>query len=216
MLPPISGRDLAAVCRYARPSSGGSDSWRPIELRFLSDEAFAFLAQMLSRIEEGCSWPRALLRARAAMVEKGGKQFDPMNLRLLLVLPVIHRRWAALRLRQLDTWVQTWGLPDIYAGLRGRGASHAWFDSALAIAWLAELDIGWSLAAVDCYKCFDQVVRPLAFHLLALGGFPLGVLSACARYHEQVWVHSAVAGGPGAPTESHAAYRKVAQGACAS
>ena len=47
---------------------------------------------------------------------------DPLQYRILLVMQRLYRRWATLRLRHLDKWVEQWRLPEMFAGVKeGRG-----------------------------------------------------------------------------------------------
>ena len=60
------------------------------------------LAQLLNSIEQStCQWPQALLEGRAVFLHKEGPLDDPLNFRVLTVLPLQYRRWAGCRPRQL-------------------------------------------------------------------------------------------------------------------
>eukprot|EP00969_Alexandrium_andersonii_P274138 12116484-Alexandrium_andersonii.AAC.1 len=100
--------------------------------------------------------------------KEGGRPHDPMNLRLLLILPVAYRRWAALRLHQLQGWADRWAIPEIYAGLKGRSAAQAWWDTALDREWRDELGTPWARL-----RGLLQVLRP--------GGAALALPLASAR-----------------------------------
>ena len=68
-----------------------------------------------------------MVQAKAAfLVKDPTKVEDPMSYRVLLILSSIYRRWATLRLRQMSRWVDGWALPEMYAGVQGRGAQDAW------------------------------------------------------------------------------------------
>ena len=56
----------------------------------------------------------------------------------------------------------------------------------------------------DVYKCFDQVLRPLVYMLLAEPGMPKGILEACKDFQENLMYYNILAGCSGQP------YRKVA------
>ena len=53
--------------------------------------------------------------------------------------------------------------------------------------------------STDLAKAFDRVPRQLLYSLLLLGGVPCSIVSAYARYHEQVLYYNSFAGQPGAP-----------------
>eukprot|EP00969_Alexandrium_andersonii_P210736 9308159-Alexandrium_andersonii.AAC.1 len=55
----------------------------------------------------------------------------------------------------------------------------------------------WAAGCVDVYKCFDQVQRPLLYHVLATAGLPLRILVPYMRYHESLRVRNSITGGLG-------------------
>eukprot|EP00973_Karenia_brevis_P082736 11468119-Karenia_brevis.AAC.1 len=65
------------------------DNLHPEDLRLLPIEAIKLLADLYNAIEQGYSWPEAILHARAAMVSKNeSKTMDPLENRILLITPV--------------------------------------------------------------------------------------------------------------------------------
>ena len=75
-----------------------------------------------------------VLHGRSAFLAKTEiPSLDPLQYRILLILPILYRRWAALRLRDLAPWIDTWALEEMYAGMRGRGAEDAWWTTALEV-----------------------------------------------------------------------------------
>eukprot|EP00973_Karenia_brevis_P086479 11993537-Karenia_brevis.AAC.1 len=78
---------------------------------------------MLNLIELGAPWPQQLLHQRAALLLKDPLQPQaPMAYRILKVMAMIYRRWAAARLRTLQPWIDTWATDDLFAGIGGRSA----------------------------------------------------------------------------------------------
>ena len=147
---------------------------------------------------------------RVALIEKGeGDTLSPVGYRLLTILPALYRRWAGIRLRHLEPWIERWALPEMFAGVPARGASQGWWEAALRAEMADVYDEPWALACVDCYKCFDQVQRGLLYHALAVGGFPVGVLGAYVRYHESLTVRHTLPGGLG---EGYARPTSIPQG----
>ena len=81
---------------------------------------------LLQAIEQGAPWPTDTSQAKAAFLSKTPESsLDPLDYRVLLILPVLYMRWANLRLRDLGSWVQSWYLPCMYAGAPGVGADDA-------------------------------------------------------------------------------------------
>ena len=83
--------------------------------------AFDWLAKLLNLVEEGHGWPRQLLHAKSAYMEKDpADRANPLAYRVLQLLPNLYRRWAAMRLKELLPWVEEWRLEEMYAGVEGQ------------------------------------------------------------------------------------------------
>ena len=83
-----------------------------------------------------------------------------------------------MRLRDVHEWVQSWQLPEMYAGVPGGGAELAWWHLSAANEEAALTGSNIAGAAVDIYKCFDQVVPLLGQVLMHLAGMPWQILQA--------------------------------------
>ena len=77
----------------------------------------------------------------------------------------------------------------MYSGLPGVGAQDAWYDMAMQIENAQFQQHNVTGGAVDMHKCFDQVVRPLLYWLLLLGGFRPAILTAYANHLEALHIH---------------------------
>eukprot|EP00969_Alexandrium_andersonii_P023276 1017258-Alexandrium_andersonii.AAC.1 len=51
-------------------TSAGPDGWIPAELKYLPESAFGLLAALYNAVEEGASWPKEVLKARAVALPK--------------------------------------------------------------------------------------------------------------------------------------------------
>ena len=161
-LEPISGPALKTACCNAKHSAAGVDAFSPEDFTYLSDATFAWLADLLNDIEAGAPWPKDLLVGKAAFLSKNlAKTEDALSYRVLLILPVLYRRWASTRLNDLRPWVRRWQLEGMFAGTESVGAEDAWFDTALHLELYRVTNTPYSGSAADIYKCFDQVSRPL-------------------------------------------------------
>ena len=87
-------------------------------------------------------------------------------------MPVLYRKWATLRLRDLEGWVSEWALDDMYAGTGGQGALDGSYEAALRLELAKVLGIDLTGGAGDLYKCLDQILRPLVYRLLGEAGCP--------------------------------------------
>ena len=139
----------------------------------LSHKAYEWLALLLELIESGAPWPEDMLKAKATFLAKDPALTENhLAYRVLLILPVLYRRWASARLEQLKPWIKTWQLPGLYAGVEGAGADDAWWNTSLDIESYLASHTAFAGAATDIYKCFDQISRPLLYQLARASGLP--------------------------------------------
>ena len=122
-----------------------------------------------------------------------------MDLRILTLLPNIYRRWASLRLADLAPWIEGWNLDEIFAGVPGRGAEHAWYNTSILTEFLRTLEVHYTGAAADIWKCFDQVLRPLVYDILLAAGFPKHILHVYMSCIEQLTIRNVIMGHIGQP-----------------
>ena len=189
---------LMRVCVQAKKSAPGTDAWTPAEFAMLPQNAYAWLAKLLDMVESGRPWPQDLQHAKAAFMEKdAGNNHDPLAYRVLQVLPVLYRRWATMRLADLEAWAKEWQMEGMYAGVPGKGALDGAYEAALTIEFCRITGTQVTGGASDIYKCFDQVNRHLVYGILEEAGCPKGVITAYRAFQESVAVHNAVAGGYG-------------------
>jgi hypothetical protein len=74
--------------------------------------------------------------------------------------------YTKTRLRHLAPWVKEWQLEGMFAGVEGKGAADAVYNTALRIELCKILGEDFAGAAADIYKCFDQIQRPLLYAIL--------------------------------------------------
>ena len=139
----------------------------------MSDLVFEWLAFLLNLVKSGVPWPDDTLHVRAAFLSKDPLNLtDPLAYRVLLILPTIYRRWASTRFEDMRLWVRSSQLPGIFAGVEWYGAEDAWWESDLQTENFPAQGIPFSGSAADMHKCFDQVQRPLLYHLAEVAGIP--------------------------------------------
>ena len=100
-------------------TAAGPDGVYPGDLRCLNETAKKWLVALLNMVEEGEPWPRGVREARAVTLAKTSPPSaeDPFQYRLLLMLPALYRLWARMRLYDMEAWIETWGLPEMFAGV---------------------------------------------------------------------------------------------------
>lgn len=163
----LTAEDLRTTARTTKETAAALDRWTPAEMRMLSLKAYGYLADMLNYIEHGASWPEQLTSARAVLLSKEpDDELNPLAYRALLMIPAIYRMWSETRLRHLAPWIAEWALPEMYAGVEGRGSQDAAYNTALLTEWCKAMDLGLTGGAADIYKCFDQLSRPPIYLIL--------------------------------------------------
>ena len=130
----ITAERLQAECTNARPSAGGMDQWAPDEMALLSLKAFKTLVSLLKLVENGAPWPQHCQHARASFLSKDPDDLlNPLSDRVLLMLPVLYRRWASLRLHDLSPWVSQWQLDSMCAGVESKSAEDGWWNTNMLL-----------------------------------------------------------------------------------
>ena len=122
-----------------------------------------------------------------------------MSYRPITISAPIYRSWAALRLKDLQEWVQHWGLEEMYAGIPGRGAMDAWHEALTEVEEMKMMNTDFCGGVADIMKFFDQIPRRIVYNLLAVAGIPKPILAAYAAFLEDLMVHNVLAGGVGTP-----------------
>ena len=181
------------------PSAPGMDAWTFDDWKFLPREAFVHLCTLLTLTENGHQWPSQLLHAKAHMLSKDPDDpFNPLAYRLLLITPILYRAWAKLRLSHLQGWIASWALEHRYGGMQGVGASEAWFATAIEVEWSLVSRIPLIGGALDLFKCFDQIMRPLLYAVLRIAGLPTPILTAYMNYQGNFKIYNGMNGALGA------------------
>ena len=99
-----TGQRLEDELPSAAASAASWDQWEHEEWAELPLDAVEWLARMLTHIEAGGRWPQQTLWGKAFFLSKvEDATTDPIDYRIVLILPRLNRRWASLRLRDLGT-----------------------------------------------------------------------------------------------------------------
>ena len=146
----MTAEDLRETAMDTSDSASGLDQWAPGDMKLHSQTAFETFAELLNMIEEGAEWPEQLKVAGAAFLSEDPKErLDPLEYRVLLMLPAVYRLWSKTRLRHLQPWVAAWAEPDMYAGVEGKGAEDVAYSSALLVEWCKMTGIGFTGGSAD-------------------------------------------------------------------
>ena len=210
----ITANEVYARTRWGAPTAEGLDGFKPAEASLLSEKAAQVLADLYNDIEQGAPWPEDWTQARVAFLEKEGADgADALKYRPLLVLAFGYRLWAKLRLRAIEPWARTWETDEMHAGLPGTGADIAWWRHAFEFEEVQTQggDDEFLAAAIDVWKCYDQVKKMLPVKLAIIAGCPPRVIMAYARMHAGLTIRNTVGGKlGGSPTCVNVASRRAA------
>ena len=88
--------------------------------------------------------------------------------RVLLILPVLYRRWANLRLFDLRDRAATWYIGTMFAGAPGVGADDAWYTTATWAELMRARSIPFGVLSGDIFKCFGEIERQLLYAFLSV------------------------------------------------
>ena len=124
--------------------------------------------------------------------------------RVLLIMSQIYRKWSTMRLKHLETWIQKWTLPQMYAGVPGQGAEQAWLQLSLCGENRRR-----SGGATDICKCFDTVFRPLIYMTARIAGMPARILKPYIGAIESLQSRNTLTVGFG---QEHTRKRRIPQG----
>ena len=106
----------------------------------------------------------------------------------------------AIRLRDLHPWVNSWSVPELFAGTcTPSGAEDAWYETALILELAKLQDNPLTGGGTDIFKCFDQIPFDLLLDLLIAGGCPGKIVKAYGNFHRDLIYHNSVAGSLGKP-----------------
>ena len=73
----------------------------------MSRGACAKVADLYNLIEEEEPWPKGCTVAEVAFLpQDGAQEGEIISNRLLLIMSVLYRKWAAIRLRRPSPWVE--------------------------------------------------------------------------------------------------------------
>eukprot|EP00971_Amphidinium_carterae_P315239 6265471-Amphidinium_carterae.3 len=97
-LPDITSVDLERQIGRTKPNTAcGPDWWRTQELRQLPKPALAMLAAIMNEMERTGSMPDPLMRGCTRPIPKQGYSAEPLSIRPITILSLVHRVWSSVR-----------------------------------------------------------------------------------------------------------------------
>ena len=186
--------------RTTAKSAGALDGWQPRELALLSRRICGHIANMLNQIEKGSPWPTSTRHARVVFLEKVGAALgEVMSYRPLTITSPLYRAWGSMRLRHMEEWVDSWKLPQMYAGVPEMGAVDAWHTVLTRLEELKLSGTPFCGGVADIANIFDQIRRKVVYTIARYAGMPSRILNPYSTFLENLLLYNCLAGGVGAP-----------------
>ncbi len=175
-IPPIKGSDLRnQALRRKNDAAPGLDGWRTCEMKLLPCAVYDAAARFFHQVENGSRrLPSCLVLARQIILEKKGD--EPLQKRLISLLPIFLLCYTSVRFRQLQSW-QMWHLPkQLYGGIKNRKMSQ--LQSQIRLSLDNAKESGQHLIGIklDKAKCFDRLIPSVASALMLAFGVPSSVV----------------------------------------
>ena len=174
-------------------TAGGMDGWQPAELALASWNMSFWIRELYKMVEDGRPWPQSCRHAMVRYLEKdGSKMGEAMSFRPLTITVPIYRRWAAIRLKSMQGWIEGWALEEMFAGVAGQGAVDAWYQALMDAELMMLEGTPFCGGAADIHKFFDQIQRKLVYEIAELAGMPKGVLLAYKNFLENLSIYNGI------------------------
>ena len=81
-----------------------------------------------------------------------------------------------MRLADMQSWISTWMLPEMHAGIPGVGAVDAWYDVLIDLESHKLEGKEFSGSVADIAKFFDQILRLAMYRIVEVVGVSKRVL----------------------------------------
>ena len=199
-LPPLDHRRVADEFRKLPMSAPGPDSFHVSDLKCMTDLAAMHLTRMYMAIEAGAKWPDQLKWARVVFLGKGtGASVEAYEFRLLSICSLLYRRWSAMRLHDMEPWIEQWAEPGMFGGFKQRATDEAFWSVALDQELATLQHCHTSMLSVDVHKAFDQMSRELVYLLAANMGAPKEVIAPWLEIMGNLQVFNVLASSAGEP-----------------
>ena len=99
----------------------------------------------------------------------------------------------------MQGWIESWCIPEMYAGVPGVGAVDAWHEALTEMEETKLNGKAFCGGVADIAKFFDMIIRPVVYRLAKAAGMPQRVLNAYINFLENLTVHNSLVSGMGTP-----------------
>ena len=167
----------------------GLDGWRTHELQCLPVAFFVPVAQYFRALEQNAeSLAVTLTCAKQVILNKNGLA-DPMQKRLITIMPALTLAYTGTRFRQLQEW-QSRAIPKtIYGGIKGRSMAAIATSLRLDVDDADEIHDAIVGIKLDKSKCFDRIIPEYAASLFLCFGIPQGIVAIFLKIYRNLKRH---------------------------
>ena len=189
-LPPLRAIDLFDTVHRRNPlAAPGLDGWRTTDIQKLPVRAFAPIADFLNQLE-ACNEdiPGILTKAKQMVLNKNGSA-EPMQKRLITVLPVFLLMYSGTRFHQLRSWQQKAMPHQLHGGIQNRQMSTISNTLRVHIDTAHANDEPLLGMKLDKAKCFDRLIPEYVAALFLSFGLPSPFVSFFLRIYRSLERH---------------------------
>ena len=181
---PIQGYHLKRQILKRKPyAAPGMDGWRTTECQNLPVSFYNCVAKFFQQVEnKQRSLPAILTTGKQIILDKNGSP-EPLQKRLICLLPVFLLAYSGTRFGQLQSWMQNTLPPNLFGAIKGRHMSSIHTSLRLQIDEAKTSDQHLCGIKIDKSKCFDRII-PVTTAILFLA---FGLPSQLATFFLQIY-----------------------------
>ena len=178
-----------SIQKRAALAAPGLEGWRTREVQALPINALKPIAAFFQSMEENSDpLPESLVRAKQMILNKGTSS-DPLNKRLITLLPVFLLAYSGSRYRQLADWQQSIMPPSIVGAIPKRNMSSIQVDIRSTLDQAHVDSIPMVGIKIDKSKAFDRIIPSFAATLMLSFGIPKFVVAMFLKQYQGLKRH---------------------------
>ena len=188
--PRLQAEDLFCTIQKRKVlAAPGLDGWRTSDLQRLPIAAFIPVAEYFQALEENSeALARTLTTAKQVILNKNGLA-DPLQKRLITVLPALILSYTGTRFRQLQEWQSKALPPTILGAVSGRNMSTVANTIRLDIDHSASQNDSIVGVKLDKSKCFDRINPEYAATLFLAFGISKNIVAIFLKLYKGLKRH---------------------------
>ena len=172
-LEPIEGCHLKRqILKRKAHAAPGMDGWRTTERQNLPITFFNCVAYFFQQVEnKKRSLPTILTTGKQIILDKNGSP-EPLQKRLICLLPVFLLAYSGARFGQLQGWMQSTLPPNLFGAIKGRHMSSIHTSLRLQLDDAKTSGLHICGIKIDKSKCFDRIIPVTTAILFLAFGLP--------------------------------------------